>query len=58
MKRNIKVIAAVGLIPEPRALRAICRGRAFLTDIKGIGLSVSHLVSDATLEVEGLITID
>ncbi len=58
MRRNTKVIAAVGLIPEPRELRAVCRRRTFFGDIKGVVLSNSHRVFTATLEVDGSITID
>jgi hypothetical protein len=57
MQRNTKVIAAVGLIPEPRELRAVCRGRVFLDDIKGVSLTTSHRVFRAVLEIDGSITV-
>jgi hypothetical protein len=58
MQRNTKVNAAVGLIPEPRELRAVCRGRAFLDNIKGVALTNSHRVFKAVLEIDGSLTID
>ena len=58
MRRNTRVIAAIGLIPEPLELRAVCRGRVFLDNIKGVALTDSHRVFRATLEIDGSITID
>jgi hypothetical protein len=58
MQRNTKVIAAAGLIPVARELRAVCRGKTFLDNIKGVTLSNSLRVFKAALEVDGSITID
>ena len=58
MQRNTKVIAAVGLIPEPRELRAVCRGRVFLDNIEGVAITNSHRMFKATLGIDGSITIN
>jgi hypothetical protein len=47
----------VGLIPQPRELRAVCRGRVFLDNIKGLVPADSHRVFKAVLGVDGSITI-
>jgi len=57
MQRNTRVIAAVGLIPQPRELRAVCRGRVFLDVIKRVSLTSSHRVFNAVLEIDGSITV-
>ena len=57
VQRNTKVIAAAGLIPEARELRAVCRGRVFLDDIKGVSPTGSHRVFEAVLEIDGSITV-
>jgi len=57
VQRNTKVIAAVGLIQKARELRAVCRGRVFLDDIKDVSLTGSHRVFKAVLETDGSITV-
>jgi len=57
VQRNTKVIAAAGLIPQARELRAICRGRAFLDEIKGVSPTGSHRVFEAILGIDGSITV-
>ena len=57
MQRNTKVIAAVGLIPKPRELRAMCRGRVFLDNIKGLSSTDSAPIFSAVLEADGSITV-
>jgi len=57
MQRNTKVIAAAGLIPEARELRAVCRGRVFLDNIKGVLPDDRHGFFGAVLEIDGSITV-
>jgi hypothetical protein len=57
MQRNTRVIAAAGLIPVARELRAVCRGRVFLDDIRDLSLTGSHRVFEAVLEIDGSIKI-
>ena len=57
MQRNTRVIAAVGLIPDPRELRAVCRGKVFLDDMRSTSLRNSHTVFKAVLETDGSITV-
>lgn len=57
MQRNTKVIAAAGLISTPRELRAVCRGRVFLDDIRDASLTGSHRVFKAVLETDGSIVV-
>jgi len=57
MQRNTKVIAEVGLIPSPRELRAVCRGRVFLDNIKGVSLNGAYRVFHASLESDGSIRV-
>jgi hypothetical protein len=57
MRRNTKVIAATGLIPEPREIRAVVHRGKFLDDIKCLSLSHSHRVFKAVLEIDGSITL-
>jgi hypothetical protein len=57
MQRNTKIIAAAGLIPEARELRAVCRGKVFLTNIRGVLPDDSHRFFRAVLEIDGSITV-
>jgi len=57
MQRNTKAIAAAGLIPRPRELRAVCRGRIFLDNIKDFSSIGSAHVFSAALEIDGSITV-
>ncbi len=57
MQRNTKVIAGAGLIPVAREVHAVCRGWAFLDDIKGLSLTSSHRAFRAVLEIDGSITV-
>lgn len=57
MQRNTKLIADWGLIPKPRELRAVCRGKTFLDDIKGLSFTSSHLVLKGVLQTDGSITV-
>lgn len=57
MQRNTRVIATAGLIPVARELRAVCRGRVFLDDIRDVSLTGSHHVFKAVLEIDGSITV-
>ena len=57
-QRNTKVIAAAGLIPVARELRAVCRGKVFLDDIRDLSLTGSHRVFKAVLEIDGSIAVD
>jgi hypothetical protein len=56
MQRNTKVIAAAGLIPFPREMRAVCRGRVFLDNIKGLSSENPFRIFSAALEMNGSIT--
>lgn len=57
MQRNTRMIAAAGLIPVARELRAVCRGRVFLDDIGDPPLTGSHRAFKAVLEIDGSIKI-
>ena len=57
MRRNTRLIAATGLIREARELRAVCRGRIFLDDIKGASITGAHRSFRAVLEIDGSITV-
>jgi hypothetical protein len=57
MRRNTKTIAAAGLIQTPRELRAVCRGKSFLNDVREIPLSDSLTVFKSVLETDGSITV-
>jgi hypothetical protein len=57
MRRNLKTVAAMGLIQKPRELRAVCRGRLFLDNIRGLQLTGFHRVFKAVLEIDGSIRI-
>ncbi len=57
MRRNTKTIAGVGLIPTPRELVAVCRGRTFLDNISGVFPDHTHRFFEAVLETDGTITV-
>lgn len=56
MQRNTKIIARAGLIQAPRTLRAVCRGRVFLDNIKCLANKALYREFEATLETDGSIT--
>jgi len=57
MQKNTRMIAAAGLISVARELRAVCRGRVFLDDIRDLRLTGSHRVFKAVLDIDGSIKI-